>query len=167
MIKYSIANKYVPYLLQKIDDKASWNRDVSSASFVIVALCLLGLTIVRKSSLDLNFLPISSSAVGTPVVECGEIQYLNKNFGSFSVMLPFSSCIWRKACLNVCTALSASPLNEGWYGAENVCLIPFCFMNSSLVKVGPLSVTICCGRPCVENIECNLAVAFSLVIVSI
>ena len=46
-------------------------------------------------------------------------------------------------------------------------LIPFCFMNSSLVKVGPLSVTICCRRPCVENIECNLAVAFSLVIVSI
>ena len=114
-------SQQIPYLLQKIDDKASWNCDVSSVLFVIVALCSLGLAVVHKPSLYLNFLPISNSAGGTPVVECGEIRYLNKNFGSFSVMLPFSSCIWHKACLNVCTALSASPLNEGWYGAENVC----------------------------------------------
>ena len=47
-------------------------------------------------------------------------------------------------CLNDCTALSASPLDEGWYGEKGMCLIPFCLRylwNSVLVKLRPLSVT--------------------------
>ncbi len=52
--------------------------------------------------------------------------------------------------LKVCTALSAKPLDEGWYGADVTCVIPFYVMNSlvcSLTKHCALSDTIISGIP--------------------
>ena len=57
---------------------------------------------------------------------------------------------FRSDCLNDCTALSASPLDDGWYGGDGRCLIPFRLKNdsnSALVKFRALSVTIREGRP--------------------
>ena len=57
-------------------------------------------------------------------------------------------------CLNDWTARSASPFVEGWYGADVTCRMPFLDMNSLnslLTNDGPLSVTISCGNPWVEN----------------
>ena len=65
---------------------------------------------------------------------------LKQNLGQFSFTEP--PCIWRKLCLKVWTALSASPLLEGWYGAVQICLMPFLArkdLNVELVKDGPLS----------------------------
>ena len=57
--------------------------------------------------------------------------------------------------LTICKALSASPFEAGWYGAEVVCLMPLLLRNdsnSSLTKPVPLSVTIISGRPNYANI---------------
>ena len=52
---------------------------------------------------------------------------------------PFSHFFWK-----VYTGPSASPLEEGWYGAVLMCLMTFLFvknLKSLLVKHGPLFVT--------------------------
>ena len=54
-------------------------------------------------------------------------------------------CVRLIPSLRVCTALSAWPFEDGWYGADFTCLIPFPVMkraNLSLLNDGPLSVSI-------------------------
>ena len=65
---------------------------------------------LSKSRRDLRRLPINNSAGAIPADEWGVILYLNKNFASFSFNDPPDICL--RLCLNVCTALSASPFVE-------------------------------------------------------
>jgi len=72
-------------------------------------------------------------------------------------------CIWKIVWI----ALSARPLEDGWYGAENMCTMPFSLekaWNCSLHNVGPLSVIIFYGTPWVEKTNHNLWTVFSAVI---
>lgn len=55
-------------------------------------------------------------------MECGVIQYRNRNCASLSSREP--SVALRRYRLKVWTALSARPLVAGWYGAEVLCLMP-------------------------------------------
>jgi len=63
------------------------------------------------------------------VETCGVILYINKNLESLSVIVSEPE-IWQRACFIVCTALSAKPLEDGWYGTENMCLMPFSQMKA-------------------------------------
>jgi len=63
------------------------------------------------------------------VKACGVILYINKNLESLSAIVSEPD-IWRRACFIICTALSAKPLEDGWYGAENMCLMPFSLMKA-------------------------------------
>ena len=77
-----------------------------------------------------------------------------------------SSVIRLRPCLNVWTAPSARPFDDGWYGAVRVCVIPFFLkklVNSSLVNWVPLSVTILSGMLCVAKTDLN----FSIVAVNV
>ena len=52
--------------------------------------------------------------------------------------------VFLRPALIVCTALSANPLLDGWYGEHLMCFMPFAPQNcpnSSLVKQLPLSDT--------------------------
>ena len=63
--------------------------------------------------------------------------------------------------VNVFTALSASPLEEGWYGDVFTWRIPFLVTNSensALVNGVPLSETMTFGIPCIENSVCKCSI---------
>ena len=57
-----------------------------------------------------------TSAGETPVIEDGVILYLNKNLDTLVSKLPSPDILFIPS-LKVWTALSASPFDEGWYGA--------------------------------------------------
>ena len=62
--------------------------------------------------------------------------------------------IFLSPAFTVCTALSACPFDEGWYGAVVICLMPFLLMNSlnsALVNDDPLSETTTSGSPWLAN----------------
>ena len=97
--------------------------------------------------------PMRSSAGATPVVERGVMRYWKrKREICVSRLTPPGSF------LSVCTALSARPLDAGWYGALVRCLMPLRWTNaanSSLVKAVPLTETITSGNPWVEKTSCS------------
>ena len=62
--------------------------------------------------------------------------------------------VLQKPCLKICTALSARPLDDGWYGATRRCFTPLRWQNwqnSSAAKWGPLSDTTDSGMPNLAN----------------
>ena len=59
----------------------------------------------------LNFLLFSISAGDNPVTVCGVIRYLNRNQATLVFRVPPS--IFLIDSLNVCTALSANPFDDG------------------------------------------------------
>ena len=68
------------------------------------------------------------------------IRYCSRNIDSRSLKSFPLSCLVT-LCFTVCTARSASPLVAGWYGADNLCCIPFASknsVNSCAVKLGPI-----------------------------
>ena len=88
------------------------------------------------------------------VVEWGVSRYWNKNL---EILVSRSlGVVLLRASLTVCTARSAIPLEDGWYGATVTCRIPFLFVNSwnsILVKAVLLSETRTSGRPCIGKVE--------------
>ena len=102
-----------------------------------------------RSRRDRGCWPIYSVAGEWLVVDCGNIRYRAKTHNNRVSRSPGTF-------LMVCTVLSASPFEEGWYDAYLTCLMPFKAQNlenSSLVKLPALSDTITCGLPCVANVR--------------
>ena len=97
--------------------------------------------------------PIRSWLGLTPVVVWGVIRYCRRNIDSPSLKSFPLSCLFTP-CFTVCTARSANPLVAGWYGADNLCCIPFASrnsVNSWAVKLGPLSLATTFGTPWVAK----------------
>lgn len=65
--------------------------------------------------------PNNSSAGEHPVEVCGVFRYWNRKRASRVSRSPLVFC---NASLNVCTALSARPLLDRWYGEHVECLKP-------------------------------------------
>ena len=66
-----------------------------------------------------------------------------------------------------CTKRSANPLEAGWSGAQQICLIPFDLVNaakSSDTNCGPLLVTNCSGGPKAANIFLNISIVLAVVV---
>ena len=117
--------------------------------------CRSGLS---RSKRERRRCPNSSSAGETPVVVCGVFLYAKRNRESLSSVVP--SVIFFNPVLKVFTAVSARPLEAGWYGEDVTCLIPLhCKKdsNSWLTKADPLSVTMTCGIPNCANNTCSLS----------
>ena len=112
------------------------------ASWLGFCCCWEDSTLCQMSGFNksLMFRPSSNWAGEIPVVLCFTIskqQFCES--GSFK---------W--SCFRTWTALSVSPLEAGWYGADLRCEIPFLAKNSSnspLVKQVLLSVTSVSGMP--------------------
>ena len=66
--------------------------------------------------------------------------------------------------LKVCTNLSASPFELGWYGAISVCCMPLLRQNSTATNWGPLSLTMWSGKPYLENNDLWTLIVFSAVV---
>ena len=99
---------------------------------------------------------LSISAGAIPVVECGVVLYCERKRDTRVSIVPLVSFFMK--ALNVWTALSAKPLEAGWYGADLTWRITFCFVkssNSELVNTDPLSDTNISGNPCVAKMECK------------
>ena len=92
----------------------------------LLCSAILGL---RRSNLVRDLLPNSSSAGEEPVVLCGVILYVNRTLASLVEKVPDVSFL--RPFFTICTALSASPFEAGWYGAEVVCFTPFFLRTSS------------------------------------
>ena len=73
---------------------------------------------LSKSNRDLGYLPNINSAGDLPVVVCGVSLYMNNNLESLCSKVP-SVCFLR-LCLNVCTAHSTIPFDDGWYGVTSM-----------------------------------------------
>ena len=116
----------------------------------------------RRSKWEVNFLLFSISAGDDPVTVCGVIQYLNRNRATLVFRVPPS--IFLIDSLNVCTALSANPFDDGWYAADVIYQIPFRVMNSlysSLVKHGPLSLSRISGNHWLAKVTLSFSIVAS------
>ena len=74
------------------------------------------------------------------------------------------------AVLKLCTQRSARPLLAGWYGADEICLIPFLVrnsLNSSDFVLPPLSLTNWAGTPYLANKFWRFSMVFDEIVVSI
>ena len=91
---------------------------LSMINFLCLSSSLLEVSGCNKSKVVRNLLPIRSWAGERPVVVCGVTLYLNRNCVRRCSMGPYSL---ETVDLKVCTALSASPLEEGWYGEVQIC----------------------------------------------
>ena len=90
--------------------------------------------------------------------------------GNVKACLMLSHQSFFNPVLKVFTALSAGPLEAGWYGGDVKCLIPlYCKKdsNSWLTKADPLSVTMVCGIPNCANNTRSLSVTATDVVVDI
>ena len=74
-----------------------------------------------------------------------------------------------RECLKVCTNGSARLFDDGWYGETSILWMPFCLKNSSYWadwNGGPLSLTICFGKPYLAKVlPIALAVSSAVVVV--
>lgn len=70
---------------------------------------------------------IKSCDGDNPVVVCCVIRYCNRNLHKRKSKGPSS---FVSECLNVCTACSMRPLDDGCYGEVKVCLIPLLHVES-------------------------------------
>ena len=87
----------------------------------------------------------------SPVVECGVVRYGNRILDKRVCRSPSDL---PSPCLITCTALSAGPLEGGWYGGEVLCWMLFFStnsLNSLLLKQDPLSLTNTSGVPWVAK----------------
>ena len=110
----------------------------------------------RTSGCFCTYLLNNNLAGGTPVVECGVVQCLNKKRETFDSIVLYHPLYSHFKCLHwpLC-----HPFDDGWYGEVQICVMPFALINSAnswLVKADPLSVTTVSERPIVEKVLCAL-----------
>ena len=108
-----------------------------------------------RSRWDRGCQPINSIASDWPLVDCRNIWCQAKTRNNQVSRLPGT---FLSLLLMVCTACSASPFEEGWYGAYLTCLMPLRalnFENIFLLKLLALSDMITGGLPCVANVRRN------------
>ena len=138
---------------------ASW-RCLSLAGFWITRFCMDGRSRsrrVRGGVFNINLAGVC------PVVLCGVTRYRLKKLHRRSSRLPV---VFFNSAFIVCTARSANPLLEGWYGEHLTCFMPFALQNcsnSSLVKQLPLYETMVIGSPSTANV-CRRFVIVALVV---
>ena len=97
------------------------------------------------------------------VVLCGVTRHRVNKLHRRSSRLPV---VFFNPALIVCTALSAKPLLDGWYGGHLTCFMPFALencSNSSLVKQLPLSETMVIGSHSKANV-CRSFMIVALVV---
>ena len=118
--------------------------------------CLFGTVVFMsgqiRSRRDFSLRFINSSEGDMPLVECGVRLYTNRKRRRLCSMIPLP--IRFNPDLTVCTARSASPCVEGWYGAVVMWRIPESLQNSwnyVFTKHVVLSHTIVSGILCVLN----------------
>ena len=138
---------------------ASW-RCLSLACFWITRFCMDG----RSRSKRVRGGVFNTNSAGVcPVVLCGVTRYRVKKLHRRSSRLPV---VFFNPAFTVCTARSANPLLDGWYGEHLTCFIPFALQNcsnSSLVKQLPLSETMVIGSHSTANV-CRSFVIVALVV---
>ena len=97
------------------------------------------------------------------VLLCGVTRYRVKKLHRRSSRLPV---VFFNPAFTVCTALSANPLLDGWYGEHLTCFMPFALQNcsnSSLVNQLQLSESMVIRSPITANV-CRSFVIVALVV---
>ena len=114
-----------------------------------------------------NWRPSINSAGVLPVVLWGVLRYsLKSALAAWSFSRPSFTTERCIALLNTPTRRSASPLDDGWNGAEVMCTMPFDrhqFAKSADANWGPLSDTRVFGRPQMVNNASRPAMVISVV----
>ena len=100
----------------------------------------------------------------TPVVVFGVERYWNRKWVSLICNFPLSRLVAFIAFLNVCTNLSASLSDEGWYGDTHTCRMPLSAVKTADANCGPLSMTNCSGILYDPNKLRKMEIVLSLVV---
>ena len=163
---YTCDDSWLPVSMMEILDH-DWLSNLQLTGFACWSWCdfwvacfcwTFLLTSGRRRSSRVRICRWRNNVVGaTPVVACGVAWYVIRNSTrrcegerpSFSVAFIARLKVWTKR--------SASLFEDGWYGAQRMCFIPFFFANvanlaETIANCGRLSETICSSNPYYANI---------------